>query len=542
MRVLLVIFNLFVLVLPAVVIGVMLSLVGNPSDAARLAGLSLVGSVLVYFAILRHSKLLWCFSALWWLIFLTDTVLRTAAWYWLHSDLDAYFIVQAIANTNFKESVEFVQSHLLYLTIAALLIILLVMAYLIFIKLYLKTKQLKQFRQQPITLGLVIFLGIAMTASYAMRPSRALFPALYWSDYYAKIQDFKSSIAQHTQLRQTWAHKAKQDLRYDTNFQQKQTHVLAISESITSLNLGVCGYSRQTTPEIAKRLQDIQVFCNAYSPYASTINAITANLTSTSARHPAQPDENLLSYAREAGFKIYWISNQDDRYISSLFGSDADTALYLNKRAGRSSHQLDENILPAYLKALADPYPRKLVILHLIGAHPNYESRYPLKFEHFNAASDDQVEQEMDKKDIGLWVQNKRNAYDNAVLYQDWLYGQLFDAIQAHPEEGYRSLTFISDHGNEVGHELNYAGHSPSTKAGYQVPIIMWHDHMQATGVDKNRTIDASQLDLNMMHLMGLHDKSDPSDQTKSFDWLNPHYQFVPNSSWPYWQKEKSAL
>ena len=93
----------------------------------------------------------------------------------------------------------------------------------------------------------------------------------------------------------------------------------------------------------------------------------------------------------------------------------------------------------------------------------------------------------------------------------------------------------VSDHGNEVGHEIDYAGHSPNTKAGYQVPVIMWYDHIPSTGVDKTRTLNTAELDNNLMYIMGLKEKS----ALKRTYWLDDNYQFSPEENWPYW-KHKS--
>jgi len=87
---------------------------------------------------------------------------------------------------------------------------------------------------------------------------------------------------------------------------------LVLSESLTSLNLGVCDYPRDTTPEMTKRLAEIKVFCNAFSPAPSTINALRVLLTeSPAAEHDKYSSESVLAYARAAGYKIYWLSNQD---------------------------------------------------------------------------------------------------------------------------------------------------------------------------------------------------------------------------------------
>jgi heptose-I-phosphate ethanolaminephosphotransferase len=255
---------------------------------------------------------------------------------------------------------------------------------------------------------------------------------------------------------------------------------------------------------------------------------------SPASEHDQYSPESVLAYARAAGYKIYWLSNQDDTYLSSLFGSYADQAIYKNTRSGRSSTSLDESLLPAYQQALADPDPKKLIILHLIGAHPNYKERYPVLFNKFTSDSNDLVEADLKKRNIDPWIRSLRNDYDNAVLYEDSLLAQFLDELKADTVPKFRSFTVVSDHGNEVGHEIDYAGHSPKTKAGYQVPVIMWSDQLKVTGVNKEKFLNTAELDNNLMHIMGLQDKSAPPQSY----WLDENYKFHPEANWPYWQNK----
>ncbi len=522
------------LIAPALWTGGILSYAGDSSDGVRLGFLSLLGWALFYYALRWQSKIFYLFTALWWFIFFLDSTSRALSWFLFNSDPSAYFIIQAIANTSIAESIEFLQIHTQTALSVTIGLLILSSIYFFIVFKYITLQDLTTLWHQRIYRYLIIFIMLVTIACYAMRPSRALFPVLYWHDYAQKVQTFKNSIQAHATLHQQWAQRAKQQLEFESGFQEKQTHVLILSESVTSLNLSVCGYPRTTTPELAKHIHELKVFCNAYSPYSSTISSLRASLTDSSVLDPlTEPSESILSYAKAAGFKTFWISNQDDSYISSLFGTTADVTFYNNKRSGRSSSALDQELFPHYLKALQDPEEKKLIVLHFIGAHPNYANRYPTQFERFKADSNDAVEHDLQQRNIGLWVQLKRNEYDNAILYQDWLIKQFFQALQQHSAP-YRSFTFISDHGNEVGHSIDYAGHSPTTPAGYQIPVIVWYDGIKNTGVDKHTILDSSDLDTNLMDIMKIRDKSD----AKIPSWLDSDYQFQPNSAWPYWEQK----
>ncbi len=516
------------LLLPSLFIAGILSIAGNFSDGIRLGLLSIPGIWLMYKA--KHTtNIVWkSITILWWGIFCADALIRSMSWFVLNSDTDAQFIIQAIANTTAQESIEFLQFYASYLTVGILIFIFTLYIYFhLFFKI--PPQSLPQSKEYKYVF---ISLSILALTSYALRPSRAQLPLFYWNNYYNKIEEFKSEIKDHIHVHDAWLNKAQHNLAVD-NTKQKQTHVLIISESITSKNLSVCGYGRETTPKLKQHLESLKIYCNAYSPAASTINAMKMLLTEAKTGTQTNYDsESILAYAKAAGFKTFWISNQDDSYISSLFGSFTNQQFYVNHRSGRSSVSLDENILPIYEDVLNDQSPKKLIIVHLIGAHPNYQFRYPSQFSKFNEDSDDAVEQQLDHNGIGYWVQNQRNHYDNSILYQDWLIDRFFTTLTSSNQSNFRSFMYVSDHGNEVGHELDFAGHSPTTQAGYQVPLILWYDGIQQVGANLSKQINTADVDTSLMALMGLHEKDNPNEA----NFFSQNYQFKPSGTWPYWK------
>lgn len=524
--------------LPALLTACILSIAGNPSDGIRLGLLSLSGAWLIYRAISR-TRLGWKVAAIcWWLVFLGDASLRSLSWFVYQSDTDAYFIVQAIANTTAQEALEFLQLHAQTLLLASLAFSIGFIGYFwICFKPTFRNLSAHVF-QVRLNRYLCSFLGVLALASYLIEPSRAQHPMLYWTDYYSKIQNFKQQIETHQQLHDVWLETAKHKLVLDNQQPQSQTHTLLITDSVTSKNFGVCGYPRNTTPELEKYSSSFKIFCQAFSPAASTIGALKMKLTE--ARHVEQSQyatESVLAYAKTAGFKVYWISNQNDSYISSLFGSFVDEQIYTNHRSGRSSHSFDEKLLPVYQEILTRPEPKKLIIVHMLGAHPNYQLRYPQQFDRFSSENTDAVESQLEQNDIGMLVQQQRNYYDNSILYQDWLIGRFFQILQKNDHAQRRSFIFVSDHGNEVGHEIDFAGHSPNTQASYQVPLVVWHNGIKDTGVNLNSPINTADVDQMMMELMGLHERNPHTHDSL----LSHNYLFHPSSNWPYWKATASS-
>lgn len=532
------------LLLPAALTGGLLALAGDPPNGLRLFALSLPGIFLVAAAARHRGRLPVLAAWLWWLVFSATSAVCAASWILFDSSIDAYFIIQALADTTLQESIEFIRFHALELAFCTAALIGLISAYL-FAALKILRKRAPDARVWQVfgkgwagktALAAVLLLG---TAGYALKPNRAKFPPVFWYGYHAKIQNFRNSMAEHGSWHNQWAASARQKgILPPTG---RQTHVLVISESLTSFNTGICGYPRRTTPKLQARLGSLTVFCDAYSAYPSTISAMKAMLTDVPAGSPdAVPHESLLADAKQAGYKVFWISNQDDAYIASLFGSFADVSVFNNKRSGRSSFSKDEELLPYYRSALQDPAERKLIILHLIGSHPNYSARYPQAYARFpdsgHPDAEAQVAAELQRHGIGSWVRNLRNEYDNSVLYQDHIAAALLEMLQQAPEAGNRSFTFLPDHGNEVGHQTDYAGHSPATEAGYKIPVILWYDGIRPQGAVRGKPIDATQLDQEML-LRIAPQTARPAGFT---GWESQDYHFVKPANWPYWQHSRT--
>ena len=531
------IFNMMIVLLPALIVGGTLAASGDTSDGLKLLFLSLLGCGLIYQAIKQpHQPFLKWLAIIWWLVFWLHSIILSSTWLLYNSSADAYFILQSLANTSDAESLEFLQHNTYYIMIALLVWLGLLLVYAWLIKKYFNRHMFAAMEGVKLHGLLMIFLALLTATAWAMRPIRALSPPIYWAQYYQKMEHFLTQINEHQLWHKNWQQAAQKNIQMTPTFAAQQTIVLILSESVTSYNLGVCGYPRNTTPYLQAHIGELTVFCDAYSPYPSTLNAIKAMLTDAPAGQPDFiPQRSLLADAQAAGFQTFWLSNQDDAYLSSLFGSFAHHAVYSNKRSGRSSTMKDEAVLPHFKAALAHPAPRKLIVVHLIGSHPNYAARYPERFAQFpshNAQAEAKITQQLNQADASLWVQEQRDDYDNSVLYQDWLFGQILQQVKQNGAEN-KAVVFVSDHGNEVGHEKDFAGHSPHTQAGYRIPVIMWHNRAHALGVNQHTRIDAAQLDQNMLFIMGLHNQQ-PSTW---LPWTHTAYQFADNQHYPYWQK-----
>ena len=146
----------------------------------------------------------------------------------------------------------------------------------------------------------------------------------------------------------------------------------------------------------------------------------------------------------------------------------------VNRTPGRSTVSLDGEMLDELKTALDAPSERKFIVVHMLGAHPHYSLRYPKGQNPFDDEVD-AIDASLKSKGSSLWVRQQRQEYDAALLYHDHVVAEMLHLAQsAASGKGKVAWMYLSDHGQEVGHERNHSGHSQNTEAGYRIPTIIW--------------------------------------------------------------------
>ena len=255
-----------------------------------------------------------------------------------------------------------------------------------------------------------------------------------------------------------------------------RTVVVVLGESITRWNFPLTGYPRNTTPELASLGSQLTWFSNIVSSDPTTTPALQKMLTPATLAQPdlwlTKPD--VLVMAKKVGYKTFWISNHttDLNGEAALFASHADVTVSANKGGSRGEGSYDEVVLPPLETALRDDAPRKLIILHLLNAHPAYYFRYPKSYAKFNDA-DDAITKQLKAAGRKFWAIKMRNYYDNAVLYTDHVLKCSLDLCRA---SGQRlAWIYVPDHGQDVAHNSNFSGHNTRARSQFEILMIFWH-------------------------------------------------------------------
>lgn len=264
----------------------------------------------------------------------------------------------------------------------------------------------------------------------------------------------------------------------DNSGDAPRTLVLVIGESTQRGHMGLYGYPRDTTPRLtamARQDPNLTVFNDVVTPRPYTIETLEQVLTFANEKHPdrylTQP--TLMNLMKQAGYKTFWITNQMTltarNTLLTVFSRQTDRQFYMNQQRSQNTRQYDESVLGPFAEVLADPAPRKFIVVHLLGTHIRYENRYPQPFEQFEKSAPL-------LSTLGQQEQQTFDQYDNANLYNDFVVSSLFDTYRHSGKQGF--MLYLSDHGEEVydtpPHQRQGRDELAPTRNMYTVPFLLW--------------------------------------------------------------------
>ncbi len=257
-------------------------------------------------------------------------------------------------------------------------------------------------------------------------------------------------------------------------FGERQIYVLVIGETLRPDRLQLNGYGRATTPELAS-IPGVVSFKDMVSPWAWTRMSVPVIISrKTAANHSYFFDEkSLVAAFGEAGFRTYWLSTQSPLGVHdssvALHASEADEVQYLNPVGYKKEGFYDEVLLDAFKRVLAKQEQKQLIVLHTLGSHFSYTDRYPPAFDRFLPSGKGQKIGMHDKANRELLS----NAYDNTVLYTDFIVAGLIRQLQQ--QQAIASLLLVSDHGENIfDGDCDKSGHGHNTERDYRVGAVWW--------------------------------------------------------------------
>ncbi len=306
-----------------------------------------------------------------------------------------------------------------------------------------------------------------------------------------------------------------------TPIDEMETYIIIIGESTSKYHMQLYGYNRNTNPELMKIKDELTVFNHVKSTSAHTIQSIQSMLILTDSNNRNTPN-TLIDCFNNVGFTSYWLSNQaylgSNETVISALAKKAKKQLFINATGG---NKFDEELLPKLDGILSRKEKKKVVFIHLIGTHLDYQDRYPKKFNVFKS------------KNISIFgehADNHINQYDNAILYNDFVVSEIIKKVKK--VSGLTAVINLSDHGDEVYDYRNFHGHSGGMLSKYMnsIPFFIWNNNAfeqlnktKLIAARKNADIKFSLKNLSntVQDLFDIH--SEYYDSNKSFLNENQH-------------------
>lgn len=273
----------------------------------------------------------------------------------------------------------------------------------------------------------------------------------------------------------------------------KNVTVIVLGETTRGQNWGLNGYSRQTTPLMAKRLasgQNLVNFSNVSSCGTATAISVPCMFSNLNRENydegTAKHQDNLLDTLQHAGVNVQWVENNSDckdmcNRVPTVNTIDLNLPEFCTE-----GECLDNIMLPELDKALANVKQDTVIVLHTIGSHgPTYFERYTDKERVFTPTCD--------TKEISQCSQEELvNTYDNGIVYIDQFLDKVIARLEQHKE--WESVVYyLSDHGESLGEKRLFLHSTPyaiAPKEQTHIPMMMWFSDAWA----KNEPFDLDCL------------------------------------------------
>ena len=337
-------------------------------------------------------------------------------------------ILDVLVSTNTSEALDFISVlpiRFVFISVAVLVILTFV-----FLKSFRTNSSLNRMKKRIYLVVLILGLGLN-----------------HWNSFVEIKTEYKL-LSANTFPETDWEILGKTGKQYDT-------YVLVIGESMRSDFMSLHGYKHPTTPFLDS-IPKIY-FKNYVASGVNTALAVPPSIAKKSDDGKFEVQNNIISLAKKAGLKTFWISCQGftGNGIISQVANFADEKFFTKKD--------DFDLLPVIERAAKEP-GRKLIVIHLYGSHENACNRV---------------------KNWGLTIETGSgktiDCYASSVHKTD----NFLKTVYSYLSNQTFSMIYFSDHG------MNFIGKAPKYKVwrdedvqtSYRVPFVLTSSDMRTTQV-----------------------------------------------------------
>lgn len=258
--------------------------------------------------------------------------------------------------------------------------------------------------------------------------------------------------------------------------------IIVVGETARGASFSLGGYARETNPLLKQ--QDVIYFPNVSSCGTATVVSLPCMFSdlkrSGYTREAGMARETVVDVLQRAGLDVTWLENNTGskgvadrvRFIDIYNSTDprfcedgtCDDAIAFEK--------IDE-----WLNSVKED---SVLVFHQLGNHgPAYYKRYPAQFRKFlPECTTTELSKCQDQEIV--------NAYDNAILYTDYILSGIIDRLKAKRDRLATGMLYVSDHGESLGENGLYLHGTPYFMAPDEqtrVPMLTWLDPDFASGM-----------------------------------------------------------
>lgn len=262
------------------------------------------------------------------------------------------------------------------------------------------------------------------------------------------------------------------NIRYETS---DTAHVwLVVADSLRSDRMSSFGYSRDTTPNLRKRIDTGEMIAkHGIAAGVSTIVSLShmVNQVYEPGRQKllSNHHNNIYKHAKAQDFQTLWLSSQESKLLSFLGANYIDIAMTNEDSPLLYRQKGDLGIIDVV--AQQDWSKPSFAILNLRTVHSPYHSNYQGLMDSPPWPTDTSLDR----------ITRENNAYDNAVLFLDQALDVLIEQFLALPGEGY--LVVTGDHGQLLGRD-NRWGHNKLEPEVIDVPVMIMSKNAHPQSLD----------------------------------------------------------
>jgi lipid A ethanolaminephosphotransferase len=249
--------------------------------------------------------------------------------------------------------------------------------------------------------------------------------------------------------------------------------VLVVGETARARNFSLNGYARQTNPRLAQL--DVINFPKARACGTSTEVSLPCMFSPFGRSHYDEEKilthESVLHVLARAGFQVLWRDNQSGcKGVCEGLPSERPDKTAAGALCDHDQC-LDEVLVQGMEGIARDKQGNLFVVMHQLGSHgPAYFKRYPAGFKRFAPACETEDLRHCTQAEIV-------NAYDNSLLYTDFVLGKIIDFLQKAQATHDTAMLYVSDHGESLGEGglyLHGVPYSIAPDVQLDVPFVMW--------------------------------------------------------------------